>query len=135
MKEKIRDKPRRTRKDGTPVKVGGTAVPMEIDENLVYELSRIHCTTNEIAIICKCSGDTLERRFMDVMNLGRSEGKSSLRRKQYQVAMEGNTGMLIWLGKQILSQREPQPIDVEKEKFTEYEIVITPKAIPHEAKT
>ena len=30
----------------------------------------------------------------------------SLRRKQYEVAMSGNTSMLIWLGKNILGQRD-----------------------------
>lgn len=62
----------------------------------------------EIARIVKCSVDTLERRFADVIKNGQSEGKSSLRREQYQQAMKGNTALLIWLGKIYLGQQEPQ---------------------------
>jgi hypothetical protein len=33
----------------------------------------------------------------------------SLKRKQYEVAMSGNVSMLIWLGKNILGQRDTFP--------------------------
>ena len=36
----------------------------------------------------------------------------SLRRAQYQKALDGNPTMLIWLGKQILGQRERVDIDL-----------------------
>ncbi len=32
----------------------------------------------------------------------------SLRRRQYSAAMDGNSTMLIWLGKQWLGQKEPE---------------------------
>ena len=35
-----------------------------------------------------------------------AEQKIELRRKQWQVAMEGNVQMLIWLGKNILGQKD-----------------------------
>ena len=35
-------------------------------------------------------------------------GKMSLRRRQYSAAMDGNSAMLIWLGKQWLGQKEPE---------------------------
>lgn len=79
---------------------------LEIDEEQVYELSKIQCTTAEMAAVLDCSPDTLERRFAAIMKRGREEGKKSLKRKQYEVAMGGNVTMLIWLGKQLLDQRE-----------------------------
>ena len=79
-----------------------------IDPELVRELAHIHCTMEEIASVCKCSVDTLENRFSDVIKEGRNEGKKSLRRYQWEAAKKGNTAMLIWLGKQLLKQKEPK---------------------------
>lgn len=86
----------------------------EINDEFVYELAKIHCTMIEIAHVCDCSVDTLERRFADVIKKGRSEGKMSLRRLQYDAAKTGNIGMLIWLGKQLLDQHERTVIDISK---------------------
>lgn len=80
--------------------------PLELNEKLIEDLASIHCTTVEIAVICGCSTDTLERRFMEVILLGRANAKSSLRRHQWKLAESGNATMLIWLGKQLLGQRD-----------------------------
>lgn len=87
----------------------------EIDEELLYKLATIHCTMIEMADIVGVSQDTLKRRYADIINKGKAEGKMRLRRKQVEVAMSGNHTMLIWLGKQMLGQREtPLADDVEK---------------------
>lgn len=83
---------------------------LEIDEKLVEALARISCTYEEIASVVGCSVDTLERRFADQIEQGRQQGKTSLRRKQFEVALAGDRGMLIWLGKQVLKQTEKQEI-------------------------
>ena len=70
----------------------------------------IQCTTSEMSAVLKCSPDTLERRFAAIIKNGREYGKMSIKRMQYKKAMEGNVGMLIWLGKQLLGQREPRDI-------------------------
>jgi hypothetical protein len=49
-----------------------------------------------------------ESDFCIAFEKGRSLLNSSLRRKQIQVAMSGNVTMLIWLGKQHLSQTDRQ---------------------------
>jgi len=79
-----------------------------IDERQVEALASIMCTNAEIAAVLDCSSDTLERRFTAVLEKGRLKGKQSLRRKQYQLAMDGNATLLIWLGKQHLGQSERQ---------------------------
>lgn len=79
---------------------------IEIDEALVRKLATIHCTMNEISAVVGCSVDTLERRYAELIKKGKNEGKSSLRRLQWEAAQKGNTTMLIWLGKQILAQRD-----------------------------
>lgn len=78
----------------------------QIDPKLVEKLARIHCTMIEIASVCGCSVDTLERRFADAIKEGRERGKASLRRHQWKLARTGNATMLIWLGKQLLEQKD-----------------------------
>lgn len=86
--------------------------PLNLDRKLITRLARIHCTHEEIASVVGCSVDTIKRNFADCIEKGREEGKASLRRKQFSVAMKGNVGMLIWLGKQHLAQTDQQTIRV-----------------------
>jgi hypothetical protein len=82
----------------------------EIDEELLYKLAQIHCTMREMSDIIGVSQDTLKRRYADIIDKGKSEGKMRLRRKQIEVAMSGNHTLLIWLGKQMLGQSDnPTP--------------------------
>lgn len=78
--------------------------PKEVNPDDVYRLASLYCTVQEIADWCGVSKDTIERRFMDELERGRSMGRVSLRRKQFEMAQSGHVGMLIWLGKQTLGQ-------------------------------
>jgi hypothetical protein len=78
----------------------------KINGKQVKKLAGFGLTPDEIAVVMNCSRDTLDRRFADVIKQGHERRNSSLRRKQYQVAMTGNVGMLIWLGKQYMGQRD-----------------------------
>jgi len=89
------------------------ANPLPIDEKVVLGLASIGCTMKEIGAVVGCSVDTLERRFADVIEKGRESGKSSLRRMQWKAAEKGNVSMLIWLGKQILGQRDKSNEEIE----------------------
>ena len=80
--------------------------PKPVDENIIFELARLMCTNKEIAGILRISHDTVERRYKDVLEEGRSDAKVGLRREQFRKAMEGNVQMLIFLGKQYLNQSE-----------------------------
>jgi hypothetical protein len=85
-------------------KVGRPKV--DIDPEQVVRLARLHCTMQEMASFFGCHRDTLHNNFSAEIDKGRSEGNISLRRKQWQMAVEkGNVVMLIWLGKQMLGQR------------------------------
>lgn len=79
----------------------------KIDAKLVERLAMIDCSVEEIAAVVECSTDTLQRRFAAVMAKGRAQGKTSLRRAQFRLALKGNATMQIWLGKQRLGQKEP----------------------------
>lgn len=46
-----------------------------------------------------------DERFNKAWEDGRSEARMTLRRKQWEGAMAGNSTMLVWLGKQLLGQK------------------------------
>jgi hypothetical protein len=68
----------------------------------------IHCTPSEVAAVMGCDEMGLlgHRRFPGVYKHGWEAGKMSLRRMQWLKAREGNTAMLVFLGKNILHQRD-----------------------------
>ena len=66
----------------------------------------IHCPNVEIAAAVGCSVDTLTDRYSELLDKGRSKGKASLRRIQWEAATKGNVVMMIWLGKQLLGQSD-----------------------------
>ena len=86
------------------------------------KLCALHCTLDEIAGWFKVGDKTIDRRradertlyqhdgekltFKAIMDRGYARGRISLRRKQMQLAEAGNATMLVWLGKQILAQRD-----------------------------
>lgn len=85
----------------------------------VDKLCEMQCTEREIAAWFDISVDTLERRikektditFAEYFEQKRGKGKISLRRKQMEMALDGNITMLIWLGKQYLDQKDKQELE------------------------
>lgn len=72
---------------------------IELDESLVQELAKAQLTDKEIAQICKCSVDTLTRRFADSLKEWKLEGVGSVRRKLFTTAMgesKGSTTAMIF---------------------------------------
>ena len=83
----------------------------EIDGRKVTQLAKIGCTVEEIASVMDCSKDTLERRFAALIKRGKECFKMSLRRLQFKAAKEGNATMLVWLGKNVLGQKDVQALE------------------------
>jgi len=79
---------------------------LNLDKTQIETLARINCTHEEIAAVMGCSVDTISRNYAELINKARLNGKTSLRRAQWKKALSGNTGMLIWLGKQELGQSD-----------------------------
>ena len=87
---------------------------ISIDWAMFDKLCAIQCSQREIAAWFNCSEDTIDRAvtrekkmgFAEYFEQKRSPGKIAIRRKQYEVAMNGSVPMLIWLGKQWLGQSE-----------------------------
>lgn len=96
-------------------KMGAPIKEMDIPE--FEKLCKMQCTETEISAWFGFSDDTLNRRcvehygrtFAEVYNEKRQGGRASLRRVQWQKAVEDeNVVMLIWLGKQYLGQSDKQ---------------------------
>lgn len=83
---------------GRPVKI--------VDEHLILDLASKGLIMSELAAHCGVSESTLHRRYAEVIKRGKSLMHASLRKKQFELAMDGNATMLIWLGKQELDQAD-----------------------------
>jgi len=105
---------------------GGGRPFIEISLDELEKLSRLNCTVEEIAAFFNVSKRTIEYRmendpdFKEMVERGRSNGKLSVRRKQFQHLEENSVPMAIFLGKVLLGQRETveqindhQPIQIE----------------------
>ena len=86
-------------------------------------LAKICCTQEEIASVLGCSVKTLQRRkqFNKAYQDGLNDARASLRRLQWKSAASGNITMQIFLGKNLLGQRDRFAEDErseDKEKVT-----------------
>jgi hypothetical protein len=76
----------------------------------VRRMSERGCTNEDISLYIGCSHDTLTRRFAGVIKKGRAVLRLALREAQIKVAIkQNNPTMLIWLGKQLLDQKNDPP--------------------------
>ena len=78
----------------------------DIDRELVWKMACMQCTLREIADVCNVSHTMIAKNFGDLIEKGRSVGKKSLRRAQWDKALNGDTRMLVFLGKNYLSQQD-----------------------------
>jgi hypothetical protein len=85
--------------------------PVHIDLVELEKLCALQCTDEEIADWFDVSTRTIESRrkqpeYAQVMKRGRSRGRISVRRAQMKLLEGGNGTMGVWLGKQLLGQRD-----------------------------
>jgi hypothetical protein len=88
--------------------------PKELDKTVFQGLCNIQCTELEICSVLRVSDKTLNSWCTRTYGVGFSEaykihsanGKRSLRRAQFDAALNGNPALLIWLGKQYLKQSD-----------------------------
>jgi len=92
---------------------------IEIDWEKVDGMCGVRCTGEEIAGVLGFGYSTLVRAirrefdmtFDEYYALKSQNGKVSIRRKQYQTAMNGNPYMLKWLGVNWLGQSDKQEVE------------------------
>lgn len=78
----------------------------DIDKNMVWKLATMMCSYKEIGDIFNMQESTVRRNFGSLIEQAYSIGRRSLRKAQFQKALEGDTRMLIFLGKQYLQQKD-----------------------------
>lgn len=77
----------------------------QIDYALVEDLAAIDCNDTELMAVLHMPMSTYTKRkredplFCEAINRGRAIGNEKIRRKMFDLAMEGNVTMLIWLSK------------------------------------
>ena len=104
----------------------------EIDQKHFEKLCGLQCTLEEMCCYFDCNTDTIEKwckntykmNFSEVFSLKRGGGKISLRRKQFEVAMDGNPTMLIWLGRNMLGQTDKPDTDNSEEILNKLDDVL-----------
>lgn len=131
LKKEMAEKPKRPR--GRPRKPKADTGPKrpvgrpkaDIDLDQLESLSALNCTMPEIAAYFKVPLRTLEDRYTHdnkvraAIDQGREVGKLSVRRKQMQIMNDhDNPTMAIWLGKQLLGQRDKHDV-VTEDKSTQ----------------
>ena len=77
----------------------------EVSTQTIERLAKIGCIDDEIEQVLGISSSTLQQ-YRGVIQKGRAKLKTSLRRKQVSLANNGDRTMLIWLGKQMLGQKD-----------------------------
>jgi|SRR5712664_1963582 len=98
-------------------RVGAGRKPVSIDLVELEKLCTMQCTQEEISVWFHCSVRTIETyskqpAFAEAMARGRAKGRISVRRAQMKLLEAGNVTMAIWLGKQMLGQRDVTPIEL-----------------------
>ena len=108
-------KPEKNKKTGRPL--------LDIPATKVEHLATYGCTNVEIAEFFECDEATIRRRFSENITKGKASGKIRLRQLQMAAAERGNVPMLIWLGKQMLGQKDKAELDwnhnIEDVEFVE----------------
>lgn len=99
-------------------KVGRPKTKLDLDA--LEKLCQLSCTMPEISAYFDIPLRTLEDKYTNdiavrtIINKGRNIGKLSLRRKQMQILHDTNSvPMAIWLGKQLLGQRDKHDVVTE----------------------
>jgi hypothetical protein len=90
---------------------------ISIDSAQLEQLCRMGCADEEIAAWFHCTTRTIEKKkknpeFAEVMERGRAKARISVRRAQFKLLENGNCTMAIFLGKQLLGQRDAMPVEI-----------------------
>ena len=77
-----------------------------IKENEVKKLASYGCSNVEIADFYGCDKSLIRKSYSEFLNKGRADMKFKLRKLQWKSADKGNVTMQIFLGKNILGQKD-----------------------------
>ena len=84
-----------------------------IDPTLIEKLSSYGLSLQELADTLGVSERFLRMRYPEQLAAGRRRLKRMVWGLQVRAARQGNTGMLVWLGRTILGQSVKKPVTLE----------------------
>jgi hypothetical protein len=125
VKAKPKRRPTRHYKDSPPL---GRPITTEYDPDLIRSLAAVGCPIYEIAAQCGFSEGNfhnLKKKYPGIQKAideGKSELHKVLRKKQVELALEGNVQMLIHLGKVELGQNDKIELNQNIKAEVEYEV-------------
>jgi uncharacterized protein (DUF305 family) len=94
---------------------GRPKTPIDIQQ--LEKLAAVGCQESEMAWFFGMHPVSFSKRktkkMQEAIDKGRNNGKTALRRKQFELAMAGDRTMLVWLGKQELGQSDKRHIEQE----------------------
>lgn len=130
--------PNKKRDPSIPKKKAGRK-KAPIDWIKVNKMLNAGCEGTAIATQMGISNETLYRNVRERYNVDfgvyatykKSEGRELLRMKQWEVAMKGDRTMLIWLGKNLLDQKDRSEMAVTQEEAKENFFLM----IPHDGRS
>jgi len=90
---------------------------LELNEEQVYKLASLNVSVKNISDVLNCSVSLLNKNYLDVINAGRANLRTSILRTQYEVGITNkNVTMLIWMGKQHLGQADKKTVEVDDKR-------------------
>ena len=94
---------------GSRERAGRKSVKIDLVE--LEKLCSLQCIDEELAAWFGVSVKTIanrrkQPRFSEIMQRGKAKGRISVRRAQMRLLESGNATMGVWLGKQLLAQRD-----------------------------
>jgi len=111
--------------------------PIPLDWDLIEQLTQAHCNGVEIAARLRIDTDTLYNRVKEKYGMNFScysakfqgSGKALLRQQQFNKALNtkssGNVQMLMWLGKQLLGQKETkEDLNIDENTLKQFENIM-----------
>jgi hypothetical protein len=100
----------------------GGAPRKVLDLEVARRAATLGCSPDEIAMLLGVARRTFHNHLkqdaalQEAVEERRAQGRTTLRRLQWQQANDGNTTMLIWLGKQLLGQRDRHEVSDDPER-------------------
>jgi hypothetical protein len=93
-------------------------------------LGKIQATTKEAGAVFGVSEVTFieflkrDKKAAEVFEHAKENGKTSLRRAQIAAALKGNATMLIWLGKNLLDQKDKVEVGGDQDKPFQHRVKV-----------
>ena len=86
--------------------------PYNINLDKLRSAAKYQASDKDLADKFGLTLEILKNNYMKIVDKARAEGREALRIMQFEKAMQGDTRMLIWLGKQYLQQSDDPQFNV-----------------------